>query len=103
MDERQHAFQIAIDFIVPETQSAKTFAGKMIVRLRVAPGMRIEIMLTAIDLDNEAVLTKRAPNYHRHRLMWYEVVGQHQLRARWIEVRGCFLALRQLADDFSWR
>jgi membrane-bound lytic murein transglycosylase MltF len=56
VDERQHAFQTAIDFIVPETQCAKAFAGKMSVTLRVAPGMRIEIMLAAIDLDNAAVL-----------------------------------------------
>jgi hypothetical protein len=55
VDHCQHALQIAIDFIVPETQYPKALADKVIVALRIAPGMRIEIMLTAIDLDHEAV------------------------------------------------
>jgi hypothetical protein len=51
VDECQHALQIAIDFIVPEPQYAKAFLGKVIIALRVAPGMRIEIVLAAIDLS----------------------------------------------------
>jgi hypothetical protein len=30
--------------------------GEMTVALRIAPGMRVEVMLTAINLDNEALL-----------------------------------------------
>src|SRR5260370_8265971 len=56
VDQRQHALHIPIDLIVPETQYREPFAGKVIVALRIAPGMRIEIMLTAIDLDHEAML-----------------------------------------------
>ena len=63
MDERQHAFQIAIDFIVPEPQDAKAFLGKVIIALRVAPGMRIEIVLAAIDLHNEALFKADEVNY----------------------------------------
>jgi len=47
--------QIPIDFIVPETQYPETLAGKVIVTPCIAPGMRVEVMLTAVDLDDEAV------------------------------------------------
>ena len=53
--KRHHAFQIAIDFIVPEAQYSETFERQATVRLRIAPDMRIEIVLTAIDLDDEPV------------------------------------------------
>jgi len=55
IDHRQHALQISIDFIVPETQYREASAGEVIVTLRIAPRMRIEIMLTAIDLNYEVV------------------------------------------------
>jgi len=55
VDHRQHALQISIDFIVPETQYREASAGEVIVTLRIAPRMRIEIMLTAIDLNYEVV------------------------------------------------
>ena len=47
IDHRQHALQISIDFIVPETQYREASAGEVIVALRIAPRMRSEIMLTA--------------------------------------------------------
>ena len=47
VDHRQHALQIPIDFIVPETQYREASAGEVMVALRIAPRMRIEIMLTA--------------------------------------------------------
>ncbi len=56
IDQSQHALEIPIDFIVPETQYPEALADKMFVALRVAPRMRIEIMLTAVDLDDEALL-----------------------------------------------
>ena len=55
VDHRQHALQIPIDFIVPETQYREAPAGEVMVALHIAPCMRIEIMLTAIDLNHEAV------------------------------------------------
>ena len=55
VDHRQHALQISIDFIVPETQYREASAGEVIVAFRIAPRMRSEIMLTAIDLNHEAV------------------------------------------------
>jgi hypothetical protein len=55
VDKRQHALQIAIDFIVPEAQYPETFARQATVTLRIAPDMRIEIVLTAIDLDDAPV------------------------------------------------
>jgi hypothetical protein len=55
IDERQDAVQIAIDFIVPESQHPEALVGKVIVALRIAASMRIEIMLTAIDLDQESM------------------------------------------------
>jgi len=56
VDEGQHTFQIAIDLIVPETQYPEALADKMIVALRVTSGMSIEVMLTAINLNDKAVL-----------------------------------------------
>jgi hypothetical protein len=56
VDEGQHAFQIAINFIVPETQYAEALADKMVVALRVTSGMAIQVMLAAIDLDDKALL-----------------------------------------------
>ena len=56
VDEGQHAFQIAVDFIVPETQYAEALADKMVVALRVTSGMAIEVMLAAIDLDDKALV-----------------------------------------------
>jgi hypothetical protein len=55
VDKGWHALQIAVDFVVPEAQYPKAFAGKVIVSLRVALGMGVEIMLAAVDLKDEAV------------------------------------------------
>jgi hypothetical protein len=38
-----------------KTQYLEPFAGKAIVAPSVTPGMRIEIMLATVDLDDEAV------------------------------------------------
>ncbi len=56
VDNGQHAVQIPIDFIVPKTQYAKALVGKVLVPLRVTSGLTIEIVLAAINLDNNAVL-----------------------------------------------
>jgi hypothetical protein len=51
VDHRQHALQIAVNLIVPESQHPEASVGEVIVALRIAPGMRIKVMLTAIELD----------------------------------------------------
>src|SRR5262249_17580677 len=56
VDNCQHAVQIAIDVVVPETQYAKPFRGQMMIALRVALGMRIKVMLAAVDFDDEPML-----------------------------------------------
>src|SRR5712692_3312211 len=56
IDERQHALQIPIDLVVPETQYPEALVAKILIALRVAPRMHIEIMLTAIDLYDETLL-----------------------------------------------
>jgi hypothetical protein len=56
IDQRKHTLQIPVDFIIPETQHPEALARKMAVALGVAPGMHIEVMLTAVDLDDEAML-----------------------------------------------
>jgi hypothetical protein len=55
VDQRQHAVQIPIDFIVPEPQYPEALDDKVIVPPRITPGMCIEVMLTAVDLDDEAM------------------------------------------------
>src|SRR5713226_13791 len=56
IDERQHALQIPIDLVVPETQYPEALVAKILVALRVAPRMHIKIMLTSVDLGDEALL-----------------------------------------------
>jgi hypothetical protein len=55
IDLGQHTLQIAINFVIPETQYLEPFAGKAIVAPSVTPGMRIEIMLATVDLDDKAM------------------------------------------------
>jgi hypothetical protein len=53
---RKHSLQIAIEVMVPETQSPETLPGKMTVALHIAPGMRIKVMLTAVHFDDQTML-----------------------------------------------
>jgi hypothetical protein len=46
---------MTIDFIVPEAQYPKAFAGKVLVASHVTPSMRIKIVLAAIHFNDEAV------------------------------------------------
>jgi hypothetical protein len=48
VDRRQHALQIAIDFIFPDAQYPETFARQATVTLRIAPDMRLEVYDIAI-------------------------------------------------------
>ena len=55
VDQRQHAVQIPIDFIVPKSQYPEALDNEVMVPPRITPGVCIEVMLTAVDLDDEAV------------------------------------------------
>jgi hypothetical protein len=56
VDHDQNALQVPINFVVPEAQSPEPLVGKVTIALRVAPGVRVEAMLTAVDLDDETLL-----------------------------------------------
>jgi hypothetical protein len=56
IDQSQNTLQIPIHFVVPETQYAEPLTGKMTVTNSIASSMGIEIVLAAIDFDNETVL-----------------------------------------------
>jgi hypothetical protein len=51
-----NAFQIAIDVIIPEPQHSETLFVKVTIALRVTSGVGVEVMLTAVDLDQHSVL-----------------------------------------------
>jgi hypothetical protein len=53
-DPREYPLQIVINVVVPKTQYFEPLIGKMTVPLRIAACMHIEVMLTAINLDDEA-------------------------------------------------
>lgn len=52
----QNAFQIAIDVAVPEAKDAETGTLELFVSRLVVRAMRIDIVLSAIYFDREAVL-----------------------------------------------
>lgn len=56
IDQRQHAVQIPINLIVPEAQHPEALACKVIVTSRIVSSMRSEVVLTAVNFDDEAVL-----------------------------------------------
>ena len=55
IDNREHALKIAVDIGVPEPQHFVTVAFKTLIADSIAPRMLIEIMLTAVNLDDEAM------------------------------------------------
>jgi len=56
MNQRQHTLQVSIDVAVPHADHPKALTYKVAVPLYIASGMGIEIMLSAINFDNETVL-----------------------------------------------
>jgi hypothetical protein len=52
----QHAFEIAIDIVVPEPEAAKASPRKTGVTIRIVRSMFIEVVLPAIEFDDEPVL-----------------------------------------------
>ena len=55
IDHREHTLKIAVDISVPEPQHFVTVAFKALIADAIAPRMLIEIMLTAVNLDDEAM------------------------------------------------
>ena len=55
IDRFQHSCEIAIDVAIPESKNAKAGVGQCAVAIIVARLMVVEIVLAAVDLDNEAM------------------------------------------------
>ena len=55
VDQRQYPFEISINFIVPESKDCKPILDEAPVPPCIPLGMRIEIVLAAVDLHNEFV------------------------------------------------
>jgi hypothetical protein len=53
IDQCQYTFEVFIDIVVPKAQDLESLLGEMIVTFCVTPRMRIDVMLTAIDFDDE--------------------------------------------------
>jgi hypothetical protein len=53
-DQREYTLQIVIDVVVPKAQYSEPLIGKIIVALHVTACMHIKIMLTTINLDDDA-------------------------------------------------
>jgi hypothetical protein len=55
IDRFQHPYEIAIDLAIPESKNAKAGVGQCAVTIIIARLMVVEIVLAAVDLDNEAM------------------------------------------------
>src|SRR5947207_15970955 len=80
IDHRQHALQISIAFIVPETQYRQASAGEVIVALRIAPRMRSELMLTASTMRRGLRQTKSMTSPSRGACRIIEARRSHRTR-----------------------
>jgi hypothetical protein len=58
----QNTREIAVDIVVPEPENAKTLAGQCGIALHITRVMAIEIMLSTVDLDDEAVFQTNKVN-----------------------------------------
>jgi hypothetical protein len=52
----EDAFQILIDVVIPETQYSEPIRRECLIAIRITPGMSVEVMLPAVDFDDETVL-----------------------------------------------
>jgi hypothetical protein len=52
----QYACEIAIHIVIPETENAKAGAFERAVAISIARLMTVEIVLTAVDFDDETML-----------------------------------------------
>lgn len=56
VDRLQHTVEIAVDIAVPEPEDSKTIVRKARIAFRVSYSMFIEVVLPAIEFDDEPVL-----------------------------------------------
>ena len=55
VDYRKNPLEIVINIVVPKPQHSETFYGEALIALCVTLGVSIEIMLSAVDLDDETM------------------------------------------------
>src|SRR5689334_19639316 len=55
VDRCEHAFNIAVDVVVPEAQHFESVAFETLVAQSIAPRVLFEIMLAAVNLNDEAM------------------------------------------------
>ena len=78
----QHTGEITVDVAVPEPQSAKARPRELAVAGLIASLMRIEIVLTAVDLDDELMLqTNEVDNESLARRLSAKVIAARSPRA----------------------
>ena len=56
VDQRQHAFEISIDLVIPETKDSVPLFCKMAVAFCITFCMCIKVVLATVDFDDEAML-----------------------------------------------
>ena len=62
IDECQHSLEITIDVIVPEAEDAIACSHQSVIAQGIAPGVRIEIVLPAVELDYQPMLVQMKSN-----------------------------------------
>jgi len=55
INNREHTFQIAVDIVVPESQHLEAAAFKTSIAHSIATFVVIEVVLAAIDFNNQAM------------------------------------------------
>jgi len=79
----KHSDQVTIDVAVPKPQDVKTIFRELFVTTHVVRSMRLEIMLTAIDLDDKPVFhTNEINDVSRAWRLASEVVSARLPRAQ---------------------
>jgi hypothetical protein len=58
----QNTRQVTVNIIVPESENTKTLAGQRGIALHIARVMPIEIVLSTVNLDDEAVFQTNKVN-----------------------------------------
>ena len=59
VDDRQHAFEIRIYVVIPEPQHPETLVSEMQIARRIASRVRIVVMLSAINFDDQTMFQAR--------------------------------------------
>jgi hypothetical protein len=63
IDDCEHSLEIPIDVIVPKAQHPITRSRQSIVAYSIPPRVRVEIVLTTVDLDHEPTLAANEIQY----------------------------------------